>query len=66
MGGVVIAQDNTTAEYFGMPQAAIETGVVDYVLPLCSIASALVQIVRGGTRAGRLNATGADDQLVSS
>lgn len=66
MGGVVIAQDKTTAEYFGMPQAAIETGVVDYVLPLCSIASALVQIVRGGTRAGRLNATGADDQLVSS
>jgi two-component system chemotaxis response regulator CheB len=46
MGGVVIAQDKT-AEYRGMPQAAIEAGAVDYVLPLSSIASALVQIVSG-------------------
>jgi two-component system chemotaxis response regulator CheB len=48
MGGIVIAQDKATAEYIGMPQSAIGTGAVDYVLPLCSIAAALVQIVQGG------------------
>jgi two-component system chemotaxis response regulator CheB len=39
-GGVVIAQDRETAEYFGMPGAAIEEGVVDRVLPLQEIARA--------------------------
>jgi chemotaxis response regulator CheB len=31
---------------FGMPQAAIETEAVDYVLPLASIAPALVELVK--------------------
>jgi two-component system chemotaxis response regulator CheB len=47
MGGIVIAQDPATAEYIGMPQSAIDTGVVDYVIPLPSIAATLVEIVRG-------------------
>jgi len=51
MGGIVIAQDIATAEYVGMPQSAIDTGVVNYVLPLDSIAAALVQIVHGGVPA---------------
>ncbi len=51
MGGVVIAQDKATAEYHGMPQAAIDTSAVDYVLPLSSIAAVLVQIVGGGAPA---------------
>lgn len=34
MGGTVIAQDEASAEFFGMPSAAIETGAVDLVLPL--------------------------------
>jgi two-component system chemotaxis response regulator CheB len=45
MGGTVIAQDKTTSEFFGMPGAAIETGSVDFVLPLGEIASALVTLV---------------------
>ena len=45
MGGTVVAQDKTTSEFFGMPGAAIETGSVDFVLPLCEIASALVTLV---------------------
>lgn len=44
-GGVVIAQNRATSEYFGMPQSAIQTGVVDYVLPLPEIAPALVRLV---------------------
>lgn len=47
MGGIVIAQDPATAEYIGMPQSAIDTAVVDYVVPLSSIAATLVEIVRG-------------------
>jgi two-component system chemotaxis response regulator CheB len=48
MGGTVIAQDETTAEFFGMPGAATETGDVDLVLPLQDIATALVNLVRSG------------------
>jgi two-component system chemotaxis response regulator CheB len=45
MGGTVIAQDTETSEFSGMPSAAIETGAVDFVLPLEDIPSALVTLV---------------------
>lgn len=45
MGGTVIVQDKETSEFFGMPQAAIKTGTVDFILPLPEIASALVSLV---------------------
>jgi len=48
MGGTVIAQDEATSEFFGMPGAAIETGSVDFVLPLQEIAAALVTLVMTG------------------
>lgn len=48
MGGTVIAQDEATAEFFGMPGAAIQTGNVDFVLPLKEIPSALVTLVTTG------------------
>jgi two-component system chemotaxis response regulator CheB len=44
-GGIVIAQDEATSLHFGMPGSAIRTGVVDRVLPLSSIAPALVELV---------------------
>jgi two-component system, chemotaxis family, protein-glutamate methylesterase/glutaminase len=47
MGGTVVVQDERTAEFFGMPHAAINTGNVDFVLPLEEIAPALLQLVRG-------------------
>ncbi|HEY0783394.1 MAG TPA: chemotaxis protein CheB [Thermoanaerobaculia bacterium] len=46
-GGQVIAQDEATAEFFGMPAAAIRTGAVDRVLPLSQIASCLLELVGG-------------------
>ena len=45
-GGVIIAQDARTAEHFGMPQAAIETGAVEHVLPLGEIGPALTMLAR--------------------
>jgi two-component system chemotaxis response regulator CheB len=45
MGGTTIAQDEGTSEFFGMPGAAIQTGNVDFVLPLVEIAPALVTLV---------------------
>ena len=48
MGGTVIAQDQATAEFFGMPEAAIKTGSVDFILPLAEIPRALVMLLKGG------------------
>ena len=48
MGGTVIAQDEGSAEFFGMPSAAIHSGSVDFVLPLDEIPTALVTLVIKG------------------
>jgi two-component system chemotaxis response regulator CheB len=45
MGGTVIAQEEETAEFSGMPHAAIETGSVDFILLLEEIPLALVSLV---------------------
>ena len=45
MGGTVIAQDEETSEFFSMPNAAIETGQVDFILPVDEIPQALVALV---------------------
>ena len=53
MGGTVLAQDKGTAEFFGMPGAAADTGCVDFALPLQEIAPALVALVTGNIDNGR-------------
>ena len=45
MGGTVIVQDKESSEFFGMPEAAMRTGAVDFVLPLAEIAPALHTLV---------------------
>ena len=47
MGGTVIAQDEASSEFFAMPSAAIDTGQVDFVLPLEEIPGALVSLTVG-------------------
>lgn len=44
-GGTVIAQEEATCDFPSMPRAAIETGGVDFVLPLDRIADGLVTLV---------------------
>jgi two-component system, chemotaxis family, CheB/CheR fusion protein len=45
-GGVTFAQDAATAKFATMPQAAVATGCVDFILPPESIASELVRLDR--------------------
>ena len=47
-GGLVIAQDELSAKFDGMPMNAQSTGVVDVVLPPHAIADALVRYIEGG------------------
>lgn len=47
-GGTVIVQDEASAEFFGMPDAAIRTGMADKILPLNAIAAVLVELTAGG------------------
>jgi two-component system chemotaxis response regulator CheB len=47
-GGTVIAQDESTSEFFGMPGAALRAGAVDRMLPLDDIAGALRTLVERG------------------
>lgn len=47
-GGTVIVQDPATSEFKGMPEAAVGTGSVDFVLPLEEIAAVISGLV--GTR----------------
>jgi two-component system, chemotaxis family, protein-glutamate methylesterase/glutaminase len=49
MGGLVIVQDAKTAEFGGMPSAALATGQVDLVLPLEAIGTTLVTLVQEGS-----------------
>lgn len=49
-GGTVIAEDPVSAEFSGMPEAAIATGCVDLVLPLEEIGPSLVELVERGKR----------------
>lgn len=45
-GGTVIVQDEATSEFFGMPGAAINAGMVDQILPLDGIGPALEILIR--------------------
>jgi two-component system CheB/CheR fusion protein len=43
-GGVTIVQEPGDAEHDGMPQAAIRTGIVDFVLPVAEIPQKLIDL----------------------
>ncbi|HEX4134944.1 MAG TPA: chemotaxis protein CheB [Bryobacteraceae bacterium] len=45
-GGLVIVQDPNEAEYDGMPQSAIATGLADLILPIAEIPAAILRIDR--------------------
>jgi chemotaxis response regulator CheB len=45
---MTIAQDPKTAEYSSMPQTAIATDMLDFVLPLADIAPAIITLITKG------------------
>ena len=45
-GGLIIVQDPNDAEYDGMPQSAIATGLVDRILPVAEIPGAILRYER--------------------
>jgi two-component system chemotaxis response regulator CheB len=47
-GGTVIVQDPASAEFGGMPQAAVDSGAVDFVLPLDEIAAVIQGLIGAG------------------
>ncbi len=52
--GLVIVQDPNEAEYDGMPQSAIATGLVDVVLPLAEIPDAVLRYAHTRPRVAAL------------
>jgi two-component system CheB/CheR fusion protein len=42
-GGLIIVQDPTDAEYDGMPQSAIATGLADFILPVAEIPQCILR-----------------------
>lgn len=45
-GGLIIVQDPNEAEFDGMPQSAIATGLADWILPLAEIPEAIIRYDR--------------------
>jgi two-component system CheB/CheR fusion protein len=45
-GGIILAQDPNEADYASMPRSAIETGAVDFVLPVRELAKRLTDLIR--------------------
>jgi two-component system CheB/CheR fusion protein len=52
-GGLVIVQDPNDAEYDGMPQSAIATGLADFILPVAEIPDAILRFDRTEPRLPR-------------
>lgn len=44
-GGLVMAQDEDTAKFDGMPRSAVATGIVDFVLPVAKIVDELLRFI---------------------
>lgn len=43
LGGRIIAQDEQTSSVWGMPAAAIDEGLADFVLPISMVPAELVE-----------------------
>jgi two-component system chemotaxis response regulator CheB len=46
LGGVTIAQDKNSSIIYGMPKAAVETGMIDFVLSTADIAKKLSELFK--------------------
>ncbi len=56
-GGMAMTQDPKTAKYAGMPASAVQTGLVDYILPAEKMPSELITYVRRFTKKEKIPAS---------
>ena len=49
VGGITVAQKPEEAQHDGMPRSAIETGMVDWVLPVAEMPQRLLENLRRGS-----------------
>jgi len=42
LGGITLAQDEATCVVYGMPKACVKSGIIDYTIPLESLAESIV------------------------
>jgi two-component system, chemotaxis family, CheB/CheR fusion protein len=61
-GGMVVVQDPATAKFDGMPNSAIDTGVVDLILPPELIPEEIFSFIRHGVLLKTINATNDQDE----
>jgi two-component system CheB/CheR fusion protein len=59
-GGIVMVQDPSSAKYAGMPGSAVQTGLVDYILPPEKMPSQLATYVKRSVKRGELPVTRED------
>jgi len=59
-GGIIIVQDPNEAEFDGMPQSAIATGMVDLILPVADMFGAILRLAQTQPRVG------ATEELIKS
>lgn len=59
-GGTVMVQDPSSAKYAGMPGSAVQTGLVDYILPPEKMPSQLATYVKRSVKKAELPAKGED------
>lgn len=66
-GGMVMAQDERTAKFDGMPRSSISTGLVDYILPPAEMPNALHNYIKHPfiekAKSSETVLTGAEDAL---
>jgi len=62
-GGITFAQEPGTARFGGMPESAIQAGIVDHRLALPELAAELVRLSRDSYVAGRVRPAAGDSVL---
>jgi two-component system, chemotaxis family, CheB/CheR fusion protein len=63
-GGIILAQEPSEAEYASMPNSAIATGAVDFVLPVTKLANQLGELISSSKEAATKSQAAVDETLL--
>jgi two-component system CheB/CheR fusion protein len=65
-GGMTMVQEEKQAKYAGMPRSAIDTGLVDYILPVENMPGTLLKYVKHPFIEGPKKAVTAEEQFLNN